>query len=59
MAYRFYMSESLRIINENIVDRFGGRSLSTSFIDLIDNKPKDTRTAEEIAEDIINRINNE
>ena len=53
MAYRIYVTESLRAIGK------GGGYIKPHFMDLI--KPKkqkaeDTRTGEEIAFDVLNRI---
>lgn len=55
LAYRFYISEALRIISENTA-RFGGGSYMTSkFSDIVTPKNRDKRTGEEIVADIVNR----
>lgn len=48
LAYRIYISDSLFCAGDN-------KRLVSRFYDVI-TKPKDTRTADEIATDIINRL---
>lgn len=55
MAYRFYVTECLRIITENTTRSSGGSFMQAKFSDLINPKPQDDRTGEEIAADIIKR----
>ena len=54
LAYRFYVSECLRIIGENTAKVGGGSYMTAKFEDIISPKPADNRTGEEIAADIIN-----
>lgn len=51
--YRLYVTESLRIISENTAKiRGGGEYMTKSFDEIINPKPTDNRTAEEIINDI-------
>ena len=53
LAYRIYVCECLRMISENEAS-VGGRSyMATKFEDIINKKPVDNRTGEEIAANII------
>ena len=54
LAYRFYVSECLRIIGENTAKVGGGSYMTAKFEEIISPKPADNRTGEEIAADIIN-----
>ena len=53
LAYRIYVSDCLRIISENTAKMSGGSYITTKFADIINPKPVDNRTGEEIAADII------
>lgn len=54
LAYRIYLSDGLKAISENLSRLGGGSYLNTRFADLIDErKPKDTRTGDEVAADVI------
>ena len=55
LAYRIYVTDCLRIIGENIAKRCDGSYITTKFADIINPKPADNRTGEEIAADIIKR----
>lgn len=52
MAYRFYITDALKLTCENTAKISGGTFLSTSFKDIVLKKPEDTRTGEEIIADI-------
>ena len=54
-AYRIYVTDCLRIISENTAKICGGSYITAKFADIIDPKPADNRTGEEIAADIIRR----
>ena len=54
LAYRFYVSECLRMIGENTAKVSGGSYMTAKFEEIISPKPADNRTGEEIAADIIN-----
>ena len=55
LAYRIYVSDCLRIISENAAKMCGGSYMTAKFADIINPKPVDNRTGEEIAADIIKR----
>ena len=53
LAYRIYVTDCLRIISENTAKMGGGSYITAKFADIINPKPVDDRTGEEIAADII------
>ena len=53
LAYRIYVTDCLRIISENTAKMSGGSYITAKFEDIINPKPVDNRTGEEIAADII------
>ena len=55
LAYRIYVSDCLRIISENTAKMCGGSYITAKFADIINQKPVDNRTGEEISADIIKR----
>ena len=55
LAYRIYVTDCLRIISENTSKMGGGSYITAKFADIINPKPVDDRTGEEIAADIIKR----
>ena len=55
LAYRIYVADCLRIISENTAKMGGGSYITAKFSDIINPKPVDNRTGEEIAADIIKR----
>ena len=55
LAYRIYVTDCLRIISENTAKMGGGSYITSKFADIINQKPADNRTGEEIAADIIKR----
>lgn len=55
LAYRIYVTDCLRIISENTAKIGGGSYITAKFEDIINQKPVDNRTGEEIAADIIKR----
>lgn len=55
LAYRIYVSDCLRIITENTAKFGGGSYMELHFTELINPKPKDTRSGNEIFEDIVSR----
>ena len=50
-AYRVYVTDCLKLISENT----GNISLKLRYYDIIQQKKEDTRTGDEIVEDIIKR----
>ena len=55
LAYRIYVSDCLRIISENTAKIGGGSYITAKLADIINPKPTDNRTGEEITADIIQR----
>lgn len=55
LAYRIYISDCLRIISENTAKIGWGSYITSKFADIINHKPVEKRTGEEIAADIIKR----
>ena len=55
LAYRIYISDCLRIISENTAKMGCGSYITAKFADIINPKPVDNRTGEEIAADIIKK----
>ena len=55
LAYRIYVADCLRIISENTAKMGGGSYITAKLSDIINPKPDDNRTGEEIAADIIKR----
>ena len=55
LAYRIYVTDCLRIISENTAKMGGGSYITAKLSDIINPKPADNRTGEEIAADIIKR----
>ena len=53
LAYRIYVADCLRIISENTAKMGGGSYITVKLADIINPKPVDNRTGEEIAADII------
>ena len=54
-AVKIYYAECLRIISENTAKMAGGSYIVAKLSDIINPKPVEKRTAEEIAADIIKR----
>ena len=52
-AVKIYYAECLRIISENTAKMGGGSYITVKLADIINQKPVDSRTGEEIAADII------
>ena len=55
LAYRIYVTDCLRIISENTAKMVGGSYVTVKLADILNPKPVDNRTGEEIAADIIKR----
>ena len=54
-AYRIYITDCLRIISENTAKMVCGSYITAKLSDIINPKPVEKRTGEEIAADIIKR----
>lgn len=52
LKYRVYTTDTLQLIAKA---QQGGQYLSKRYAELIDDKPQDTRTGDEIAADVIQR----
>lgn len=50
-----YITENIRLMNENLAKQVGGNYQTAKFEDIIHPKPIDTRTGAEIAADVIER----
>ena len=55
LAYRIYVTDCLRMETENTAKMSQGSYTAARFYDIINPKPVDNRTGEEIAAYIINR----
>ena len=55
LAYRIYVTDCLRIISENTAKMGGGSYITAMLSDIINPKPVDNRSGEEIAADLIKR----
>ena len=55
LAYRIYVSDCLRMVTENTAKMSNGAYTVAKFSDIINPKPVENRTGEEIAADIIKR----
>ena len=55
LVYRIYVTDCLRIISENTAKMGGGSYITAKLADIINPKPVENRTGEEIAADIIKR----
>ena len=53
--YRVYMTDALKITVENTAKFAGGSYIKARYIDIIEPQKVDTRTGDEIVEDIIQR----
>ena len=56
-AYRIYTARALQVITEDIANAFGGKSMAISYEEFINPKPVDNRSAEQIIEDIKEKMN--
>jgi hypothetical protein len=54
-AFRIYTAECLRTMTENTAKFAGGSFVQAKYSDLIDPKPQDNRTCEEITAEVIKR----
>ena len=55
LAYRVYVTDCLRMVTENTAKISGGAYITVKLSDILNPKPVDNRTGEEIAADIIKR----
>ena len=55
LAYRIYVTDCLRMATENTAKMSQGSYTAVKFYDIINPKPKDERSGEEIVAEIINK----
>ena len=55
LAYRIYVTDCLRMVTENTAKLSQGAYTAARFYDIINPKPKDERSGEEIVAEIINK----
>lgn len=51
--YKVYVTDTLKMINDKLSSHFPGSSFDVRWFDLIEKKKVDTRTGEQIAEEVI------
>lgn len=56
-AYRVYMSEAVKNINEILANNFNGSYMKISYMDMMKPQKVEERTAEQIIDDIRTRLN--
>lgn len=54
-AYRIYITDALKVLSMNTAKFAGGEYLTERYADQLKEKPKDTRTGEEIVADVLRR----
>lgn len=52
---RVYITDALQVIAENTARMVGGKAMTTRWEELLNPKPKDTRTGEEIVADVLRK----
>lgn len=55
LAYKVYVSDTLRLISENTAKFSGGSYMKQRWFDFVQDKPKDTRSGNEIAAEVIKK----
>ncbi len=53
--YKVYVSDTLKLINDNLAKAVGGNVIKARYAELLDKKKEDTRTGDEVARDVIKR----
>lgn len=56
LAYRIYVTDALRTITENTAKYGGGGYIKLRYADIINPKPEDDRTREEVVEHIREKL---
>ena len=54
-VFKVYVSDCLRIITENTAKYAGGSFMKMRYSDLIESKPKQEKSAEEIIDDVVKK----
>lgn len=55
-AYRVYMAEAIKNVNEILANNFSGSYMKLSYRDILNPKPVETRTADQIIDNIRNGL---
>ena len=55
-AYEIYITDTLRMITENTAKQVGGSYIKMRYADIIDPPKEETRTAEEVIDDIRTKL---
>ena len=55
-AFKIYVSDALRILTENTAKQVGGSYLTARYVDLIEPKKEEIRTANEIIVDLKEKL---
>ena len=55
-AYRIYVTDCLKFVSENTAKQAGGTSYNKRYFDLIDVKPEETRSSDEVIESIQSKL---
>jgi len=56
-AFRYYVSDILKNINESVANTFSGKYMQYSLREILNPQPEETRTAEEIIQHIKDGLN--
>lgn len=56
LAYKYYVSDSLRLITENTAKMSQGSYLKIRYADLIEPRKEETRTANEVINDLKDKL---
>lgn len=52
-AYRVYITDALKVLTENTAHPYGGTVMTKRYQDILHPQKEDTRSAEEILQDVI------
>ncbi len=55
-AWQLFIAEGVRLISENTAKNVGGSYLTAKWADIVDPKPADTRTPEQIVDHVLTRL---
>ena len=55
-AYRIYVSDTLKIMNHNMANMFGGIDINVRYYDFLHPAPVEKRTPEQIVEEIRSKL---
>ena len=54
--YQIYVTDTLKLINDNIAKNFGGAMIKTKYSELTQTVKEDNRTGDEVAREVIGRL---